>query len=111
MKLIYWIHINEKMNRGIKHNTHPGEILREEVVKANDLTILRASELLKITRPTLSNILNGKAAITPNMAIRIARVFGGSPDIWVRLQTSYELREAEKDFENHPIELKRYESA
>jgi addiction module HigA family antidote len=97
------------MKRGIKHNTHPGEILREEVIKAYNLTVLKASELLKVTRPTLSNILNGKAAITPNMAIRIAKVFGGNPDLWVRLQTSYELREAELEFENNPIDLKRFE--
>jgi plasmid maintenance system antidote protein VapI len=45
------------------------------------------------------------------MAIRIAKVFGGNPDLWVRLQTSYELRKAEKDFENNPIELKRFELA
>lgn len=99
------------MNRGIKHNTHPGEILREEVLKAYNLTIQKASELLKVTRPTLSNILNGKAAITPNKAIRIAKVFGGNPELWVRLQTSYELREAEKEFENNSIELKRYDFA
>jgi addiction module HigA family antidote len=96
------------MERGIKHNTHPGEILREEIIKPYNLTVLKASELLKVTRPTLSNILNGKAAVTPNMAIRIAKVFGGNPSLWVRLQSSYELREAEKDFENSQIELKRF---
>ena len=96
------------MERGIKHNTHPGEILREEIIKPYNLTVLKASELLKVTRPTLSNILNGKAAVTPNIAIRIAKVFGGNPSLWVRLQSSYELREAEKDFENSQIELKRF---
>ena len=96
------------MERGIEHNTHPGEILREEIIKPYNLTVLKASELLKVTRPTLSNILNGKAAVTPNMAIRIAKVFGGNPSLWVRLQSSYELREAEKDFENSQIELKRF---
>ena len=43
------------------------------------------------------------------MAIRIAKVFGGNPELWVRLQTSYELREAELEFETNPIELKRFE--
>jgi len=99
------------MERGIEHNTHPGEILREEIIKPYNLTVLKASELLKVTRPTLSNILNGKAAVTPNMAIRIAKVFGGNPSLWVRLQSSYELREAEKDFKNSQIELKRFEIA
>ena len=99
------------MNRGIKHNTHPGEILREEIIKPYNLTVLKASELLKVTRPTLSNILNGKAAITPNMAIRISKVFGGNADLWVRLQTTFELRKAETEFEVNPIELSRYVTA
>ena len=96
------------MERGIKENTHPGEILREEVIKANNLTVLKAAELLKVTRPTLSNIINCKAAISPNMAIRIAKVFGGNAGMWLRLQTSYDLRVAEKEFENNNLELQKY---
>ena len=96
------------MERGIKENTHPREILREEVIKANNLTVLKAAELLKVTRPTLSNIINCKAAISPNMAIRIAKVFGGNAGMWLRLQTSYDLRVAEKEFENNNLELQKY---
>lgn len=99
------------MKRGIEHNTHPGEILREEVIKAHSLTTVRAAELLKVTRPTLSKILNGNSVITPNMAIRISRVFGGNPELWVRLQTSYALIEAEKEFEKNPVQLERFEFA
>ena len=97
------------MNRGIETNTHTGEILREEVIKAHNLSIIKAAALLKVTRPTLSNITNGKAAISPNMAIRIAKVFGGNAELWMRLQASYDLRKAEKDFANGQIELNRYE--
>ena len=97
------------MKRGIKENTHPGELLREEVINPCNLTIVRAAELLRVTRPTLSNILNGKAAISPNMAIRIAKVFGGNPDLWLRLQTTYDLREAQSDFEKNPVELQKFE--
>ncbi|HYK77358.1 MAG TPA: HigA family addiction module antitoxin [Daejeonella sp.] len=96
------------MERGIKENTHPGEILREEVIKANNLTILEAAKLLKVTRPTLSNVLNCKAAISPNMAIRIAKVFGGNAEMWLRLQASYDLRVAEKEFENNALDLHKY---
>ena len=49
------------MERGIAHNTHPGEILKEEIIKANHLTIAATAELLKVTRPMLSNIINGKS--------------------------------------------------
>lgn len=73
-------------------NIHPGEILREEVINANELTVTAAADLLKVTRTTLSNILNGKSDISPEMCYRIAAVFGGTPDIWANLQTKYNLR-------------------
>lgn len=99
------------MERGIKENTHPGEILREEVIKVNNLTVIKAAELLKVTRPTLSNILNCKAAITPNMAIRIAKVFGGDASLWLRLQSTYDLRKAEKEFTNSDLDLHKFHFA
>ena len=96
------------MERGIKENTHPGEILKEEVLNANNLTVTDAAQLLKVTRPTLSKIVNGKSAISPEMALRIAKVFGGDASIWLRLQTSYDLRNAERDFDNSHISLERF---
>ena len=73
-------------------NIHPGEVLKEEVINANQLTITDAAKLLKVTRTTLSNIVNGKSEISPEMCYRIAAVFGGTPDIWANLQTRYNLR-------------------
>jgi len=75
-------------------NIHPGEILREEILNANDLTVTAGAKLLKITRTTLSNIINGKSDLSPEMCYRIATVFGGTPEIWANLQTKYNLREA-----------------
>ncbi len=89
--------------------THPGEILREEIFKANNLTIKEAAELLKVARPTLSNVVNCKAAISPNMALRIAKVFGGTASIWLRMQTSYDLRKAEKEFADSHIALEKFD--
>ena len=99
------------MERGIKHNTHPGEILKEEIIKANSLTVVEAARLLKITRSTLSNIINEKSAITPAVALRIAKVFGGNAALWVRLQTSYDLRKAEQEFENSHLEFEKFSYA
>ena len=73
-------------------NIHPGEILREEIISANELTITETAKMLGVTRTTLSNLLNGKSDISPEMCYRIAGVFGGSPDIWANLQTKYNLR-------------------
>ncbi len=87
------------MKRHNSLNIHAGEILKYEVIGPANLTIGEASKYLNTTRLTLSNILNGKSGITPNMALRISFVFGGSPDFWLRLQRNYELIQAEKDFD------------
>ncbi|UKB79563.1 HigA family addiction module antitoxin [Chryseobacterium sp. MEBOG07] len=98
----------KSLTRGIKHNTHPGEILLNQIVKANNLTVDKAAKHLGITRPTLSNIVNGKSAITPIMAIRISKVFGGNPAFWIRLQSAFDLRKAEQEFEEDHIELDKF---
>ena len=76
-------------------NIHPGEILKAEVIDANELSITAASQYLGITRTTLSNIINGKSDVSPEMCYRIAVVFGGSPEIWANLQTKYNLKKIE----------------
>ena len=85
--------------------SHPGQILKMELIDGRRLTIGKASGLLGITRPTLSNIMNGKASITPNVALRIETVFGGSAKFWVRLQSSFELDIAKKAFLHPPLKL------
>lgn len=88
------------MKRSINHNTHPDEILKKEIIEANDLTITEVANMLGVTRPSISNIVNEKAAISPLMALRITKVFGGNAELWVRLQSAYDLREAEKQAKN-----------
>jgi len=75
------------------HNpAHPGEILKELVIIPLDLTITDASEHLNISRKTLSKVLNGRGAITPEMALRLELVFKKpSADQWLRLQNAYDL--------------------
>lgn len=99
------------MKRGIEHNTHPGEYLREDIIEANGLTVSGAAELLGVTRANLSRIVNERASVTPDMAIKISMVFGGSPDFWLRLQMAYDLREAEKRAAINPPKIKKFEFA
>ncbi len=102
------------MIRSIKYNTHPGEILKEEVVLANQLTITEAATLMAISRNTLSNVLNRKAPITPLLATRIAKVFGGTAEIWIRLQLSFDMKEAEqlsKSLKLKPFKAKKQQTA
>lgn len=83
------------IKRGIR-NIHPGEYLREELIAANGLSITEVADMLKVSRQTVSNIVNEKADVSPEMALRIATVFGGTPDIWLRLQATYDLAIAAK---------------
>lgn len=87
---------------------HPGQFLREDILEFNNLTITEAAKLLGITRINLSNIINEKTSISPNMAIRISKVFGGTPDIWLKLQLKYDLLNAIEDFNEKNTQLQEY---
>ena len=89
------------------HNpAHPGEILKELVITPLELTITDASEHLNVSRKTLSKVLNGRGAITPEMALRLELVFNKpSADHWLRLQNAYDLwqsRQNESDLQVQP---------
>ena len=75
------------------HNpAHPGEILKELVITPLELTITDVSEHLNVSRKTLSKVLNGRGAITPEMTLRLELVFKKpSADHWLRLQNAYDL--------------------
>jgi len=77
------------------HNpAHPGEIVREECLKPLCLTVTAAAEALGITRKTLSDLLNGHTGVSPDMAIRLEKVFGSTADTWLRMQMQRDLWEA-----------------
>jgi addiction module HigA family antidote len=73
-----------------KPPVHPGIILREDVIKEYALTVTDAARMLGVTRTALSDVLNGKAAISAEMAFRIEAVFGGTADTWTRLRMKYQ---------------------
>lgn len=72
---------------------HPGEIVRE-YMDGLGLTVSALAAHLKVTRANLSRILNGKAGISAEMALRLAAAFGTAPEIWIRLQAQYDLANA-----------------
>ena len=92
-------------------NVHPGSILRMELVEGRKLTVSKIAELLDTTRSNMSNIINEKASITPNMALKIAVVFGGTAKHFLNLQLNYDLKNALQDFENNPPKISHYECA
>jgi antitoxin HigA-1 len=76
---------------------HPGEVLREDVLPALRLSVSAAARQLGIARQTLHKILAGRAAVTPEMAIRLGRFCGNGPGLWLRLQQTYDLWHAERE--------------
>jgi addiction module HigA family antidote len=85
---------------------HPGEILKELIIEALELTVTDVAEHLGVSRKTLSKILNARGAITPEMAVRLELVFGKpSADHWLRLQNAYDLwqtRQHQKNLDVSP---------
>ena len=75
---------------------HPGEVLKELCIEPLDLTITEAAEALGVSRKTLSAILNGRAGISPEMAIRLSKAFGTSAESWLSQQMQYDLWQAEQ---------------
>jgi len=95
------------MKRQMK-KIHPGQILHMELVEGRRLTISKIAELLGTTRANFSNIINEHASITPNMALRLEEVFGGSASHFLNLQKTYDLEKAKEDFLKNPLNLKPY---
>ncbi len=79
------------------HNPpHPGEVLKELCLDPLNLTVTEAADALGVSRKTLSAILNGRAGISPEMAIRLSHAFGTSAESWLNQQMQYDLWQAEK---------------
>jgi addiction module HigA family antidote len=75
---------------------HPGSILRDRVLPGLNLTISQAARELRIARQTLHRVLAGTAAVTPEMAVRLARLSDTAPAFWLDLQQRYDLWHAER---------------
>ncbi len=73
---------------------HPGEMIREEVLNPLDLDVTKAASVLGVTRPALSRLLNEKAALSPEMALRIEKAFGPKADHLMRIQLAHDMARA-----------------
>ena len=91
----------------LKNPAHPGGFVKSEIVEALGLTVTGAARALGVTRPALSALLNERASLSPEMALRIEKAFGVSMDTLMRMQTSYDIaraRQREDDIELAPFE-------
>ena len=73
---------------------HPGEILLNDLMKPLDITQKELAKALKTSFRTINEIVNGKRSISPDMALRLAKYFGMSPDFWLNAQRTYDLQKA-----------------
>jgi len=89
----------------MKNPPHPGQSIRADCLEPLGLTVTAAAKALGVSRQALNNILNEQSAISPEMAIRLAKAFGGGAETWLRLQAAYDLAQAEK--QAHKIKVRR----
>ena len=80
----------------IKNPPHPGRIVRQECIEPLGLSVTQAARSLGVTRQTLNNLVNYRAGVSPEMAIRLSKAFGSSPEVWLGMQMEYDLALAEK---------------
>ena len=93
----------------MKTPVHPGAIVREDCLKPLRLSVTAGAKKLGVGRQTLSNLVNEKASLSIEMAYRLSKAFGSTPETWLGMQLAYDLAQS-KDLE-HKIKVKRIEAA
>ena len=78
------------------HPPHPGVFIRTEIIEAAGLTVTAAAMALRVSRPALSSLLNGKADLSGDMALRVEKAFGVKMDTLMRMQSSYDIAQTRK---------------
>ena len=91
----------------MKDPPHPGEVIRELCIEPAGLTVTAAAAVLGVSRKALSELLNGHSGVSPEMAVRLSKAFGGSIESWLTQQMQYDLAQVRKKAAE--IDVKRYE--
>ncbi|MBI2091209.1 MAG: HigA family addiction module antidote protein [Deltaproteobacteria bacterium] len=93
----------------MKNPPYPGEIIREQIIEALGLTVTSAAEILGVRRATLSDVTNGKASVSAEMALRLEKAFGVSMDLLLKMQAGYDAAQAR--MHGAQIKVKRFKPA
>lgn len=80
----------------MKNPPHPGRSIRTACLEPLGLNVTEGAKALGVTRQTLNNVVNGRAGISPEMAIRLSKAFGSTAETWLQMQLAYDLSEARK---------------
>ena len=81
----------------MKNPVHPGRIVRYDCLEPLGLSVTEGAKILGVSRQTLTKVINGKSGISPEMALRLTKAFGSTPETWLRMQVAYDLARARKD--------------
>ncbi len=101
--------MNANIGVRLKNPAHPGSFIRYEIIEPSGLSVTGAAEVLGVTRATLSTLLNERAHLSPEMALRVEKAFGVSMDTLMRMQNSYDIaqtRKRERDIKVTPFKRK-----
>ncbi len=90
----------------MKNPVHPGSIVRHDCLEPLGLTVTAGAKVLDVSRQTLNNVVNGKTGISAEMALRLSKAFGSTPETWLALQTAFDLAQARK--QESRIKVKRF---
>jgi addiction module HigA family antidote len=91
----------------MKNPVHPGRIVRHDCLEPLGLSVTEGARLLGVTRQALNNVVNGKSGISPEMAIRLTKAFGGTAETWLGMQLAYDLAQVRKSEDK--IKVRRVE--
>ncbi|WP_373059793.1 HigA family addiction module antitoxin [Gemmatimonas sp.] len=91
----------------MKNPIHPGRLVRHDCLEPLELTITAGAKVLGVSRQTLNNVVNEKTGISAEMAIRLSKAFGSTPETWLAMQMAFDLAQARKL--GGRINVKRYE--
>jgi antitoxin HigA-1 len=83
------------VNRRIRKPTHPGELIRKDLLPETNLTQTQLADLLGVSRRTVCEIAHERRRVTPDLAIRLAKVFNSTPEMWLNMQQAHDLWEAQ----------------
>src|SRR6266403_585349 len=93
----------------MKNPPHPGDLIKTEIIEALGLNVSKTAEILKVRRATLSDLLHGKAALSPEVALRIEKAFGPDMDHLLRIQLAYDVAKTREH--TRRLSIKRYAPA
>jgi addiction module HigA family antidote len=95
----------------MKNPVHPGSVVRHDCLEPLGLSVTAGAKALGVSRQALNNLVNGSSGISPEMAIRLSKAFGSTPETWLRMQLAYDLAAALKNESRIKVRRQRVEES